>query len=242
MPNLTAEAIYLQLGQLLSELPDLSRGTITPEINRELGRLIALVEHTGAGGIDIIALKSAIQFLGGPNQAVNAQTISSIGYAALARAELDAPAATQGSFIASGNPFDAFASVGKVFSVASKDLLIVDPYADGNLLTDYSVQAPEHVCIRVMTDAKNHKPGLKPAMTNWVQQFGSVRPIQIRLAPPGVLHDRLIIVDGASAYALGQSFNKLATRSPTSIVRANPETGALKIAAYEQLWQSATPI
>jgi hypothetical protein len=58
-------------------------------------------------------------------------------------------------------------------------------------------------------------------------------------------HDESInchIIDKSVAFDLGQSFNALAERSPTSLIRSDPETASLKIAAYEDLWQSAQPL
>jgi hypothetical protein len=50
------------------------------------------------------------------------------------------------------------------------------------------------------------------------------------------------VVDGATVSALGQSFNKLAERAHTSLVRMDPETAGLKIGAYAAMWQTATPL
>jgi hypothetical protein len=70
----------------------------------------------------------------------------------------------------------------------------------------------------VLADTAEHKKTLGPAAQRWAQQFAKTRPpLEIRLAPAKTLHDRLII--------------KLAERAPTSLVRADPETGALKISA-----------
>jgi hypothetical protein len=44
MPLPSPEALYLQLGNLVAEMPDLANGPITPEMNRWLGRAAALVE------------------------------------------------------------------------------------------------------------------------------------------------------------------------------------------------------
>ena len=108
--SLTPEALYLQLGSLVAEMPDLANGPITPEVNRWLGRAITLVEATGA---DTAALKTAVQFLAIPDvREFNAQGIAATVHAALAKAELEAPAAVQGSFIAAGHTFDALRSRG----------------------------------------------------------------------------------------------------------------------------------
>jgi hypothetical protein len=94
----------------------------------------------------------------------------------------------------------------------------------------------------VMADEKQQKPSLKPATQAWITQFGSQKPLEVRLAQAGQLHDRLIIVEKTNAYDLGQSFNAIATRSPTAISRTDIQTAALKIAAYENIWQAADPL
>jgi hypothetical protein len=59
---------------------------------------------------------------------------------------------------------------------------------------------------------------------------------------PRTLHDRLILIDGKTAFVLGQSFKDSATRAHTSLVRMPPDAGKLKIEAYELMWSSATPL
>jgi hypothetical protein len=51
---------------------------------------------------------------------------------ALARVELKIPASGQGAFILAGNVHDALVAISKVLQLASKDVLIVDPYLDEN--------------------------------------------------------------------------------------------------------------
>ena len=239
--SLTPEALYLQLGSLVAEMPDLTSGPITPEMNRWLGRAAALVELTGDLA-NTVNLKVTSQSLDGVHRARNAQTIAAIVHQALAKAELMAPASSQGAFIAAGHTFDAFAAVGKVLGTATTDVLIVDPWADEKALTDYAVLAPDKVTVRLLADQADHKKSLKPAAEHWAQQFGAARPLVVRLAPPKALHDRLILVDGTTAWTLGQSFNKLAARAHTSLVRIDPELGALKIKAYAVMWEAAGPL
>jgi hypothetical protein len=174
---------------------------------------------------------------------INAQTIASFVHQALAQVELIAPARVQGSFVAAGSTLDAYAAVGRVLGMAKTDVLMVDPYADVKAVTQYAVLAPDSVAVRILADAASHKATLKPAAEKWVQQFGQSRaPLEVRLAPAKTLHDRLIIVDGIDVWGLGQSFNKLAERAHTSLVRMDPETGALKVAAYSEMWQKATTL
>ena len=62
--SLTPEALYLQLGSLVEEMPDLAHGPITPEINRWLGRAGALIEPI-TDNASIITFRVAVQNLHG---------------------------------------------------------------------------------------------------------------------------------------------------------------------------------
>jgi hypothetical protein len=167
------------------------------------------------------------------------EEITAVLYRSLAVAELKAPESAAGAFIPAGNAFDAFAALGKVLGGAQRDLLVIDPYMDEKILTDFGALPAEPVTLRLLADEATHKAGLPPAAQAWTKQHIGVRPVALRLAPPRTLHDRLIIADSADAWVLTQSFNAFATRAPASIVRVDPETAALKVSAYEAIWSAA---
>jgi hypothetical protein len=93
--SLTPEALYLQLGSLVAQMPDLANGPITPEMNQWLGRAAALIEEAGDQA-SATRLQNCAQFLDSINRALNAQAIAAIVHHALAKAELKAPAAVPG--------------------------------------------------------------------------------------------------------------------------------------------------
>lgn len=233
----------MQLRELVAEMPEFPafKIPIDRQGERWLGRAHALVSATGDGQ-DVAELKSAVGFLYTSSRDGGVRRIITILYRALAIAELNAPTAVQGAFIAAGNAFDAMTMVGKVLQEAKQSLLIVDPYMDEKVLTDFAGLASTGVALRLMADQQSHKQTLKPAVGRWATQHGTNRPIEARLAPSRSLHDRLIVVDGMGAWTLTQSFNALAARSPASIVRIDAETAALKVAAYEAMWQAAVPL
>jgi hypothetical protein len=88
---------------------------------------------------------------------------------------------------------------------------------------------------------ESRKPTLQPAAKRWETQYGDKRPLEVRLAPPRSFHDRVIIIDQMAVWILTQSLNAFATRAPASIIRVDPDTAALKIAAYEEVWTGAQP-
>lgn len=239
---LDAESLYAQLGRLVESMPALAtEHPISPATQQWVGRAFALVEEMG-DLVDISFFQSAANSLNSTLQARHAQTITAIVYRALAKAELQAPASGRGAFIPAGNAFDAFTAIGKVLTSATRDLLIVDPYMDEKALTDFAPLAPETATLRLLADQQSHKASLKPATDRWIAQFAGTRPLQVRLTAARTLHDRLIVVDGTVVWTLTQSINAFASRSPATIVRIDPETSALKVAAYDAIWQAATPI
>lgn len=214
----------------------------TSDGQRWLGRATALIEQ-GGNGLDQATFKVAVENLHSTLTYHNhVQQITAILYRTLARVELQAPPTSRGAFIPVGETFSAFTALSKILAEAQRTVLFVDPYADSNLLTDFAVLVPEGVTTLILADASVNKPMLAPAVRLWVKQYGSTRPLEVRLAPARSLHDRLIIIDERTSWSVGQSFNALAARAPTSILRADSETAHLKIQAHCLIWQGAVPI
>lgn len=241
--NIDPESLYLQLGQLVAEMPQLDgSGPITPDINRWLGRAALLVDATGSR-LDAIHLKSASDMLNSIIRDTNAQQIAAVVYRALAVAEANAPATTRGAFVGVGAAFDALQVIGKVLTEAKRDVLIVDAYMDSKVLTDFAPMAAEGVVIRLLADSFSTKPdALLPGVARWTQQFGTTRPLDIRLSTPRALHDRLILADGAMVWSLTQSLKDFAGRSPALVQRIDADLAAQKVDFYERVWIEATAL
>jgi PLD-like domain len=238
------ESLYLQLGALVAEMPALAGpGPVTAEMNRWLGRAAVLVEQAGDMS-DGIALTTAANFLNTVNRQMNAGQIEAVVYRALARAEERAPSAARGAFIGKGAALDALQAVGRALGEARRELLIVDPYVDSTVLTDFAPTATEGVSIKILSDSHTTKAAaIEPAARRWVQQFGTTRPLEVRLSPPRALHDRLIFADGATAvWTLTQSLKDIAGRSPASLIRESADLAQMKLDHYLQVWASATPV
>lgn len=240
------DRLYHELGYLIAEMPDLAATQWqTAEAQRWLGRASAWIEQSG-NLVDAAAFNAAVNSLCPnprfPSHIAAVPRVTTILYRALGRAELQASPASRGAFIPVGEIFSAFAALSKILSEATNTVMFVDPYADANLLTNFAVLVPDGVTTRVLADAGSRKAALAPALKYWVQQYGSERPLEGRLAPDRSLHDRLIIVDERESWSLGQSFNALAARAPTSLIRADLETAQLKIQAHNLIWQTSAPI
>lgn len=206
-----------------------------------LGQLHAVVSAMKRSG-DEISLNLATQQLLKTKGQLGSAEIRAVLYRSLAAAELAAPASEQGAFIAAGNELDAYAAISKLIASATKDLLIVDPYMDGKALSDFMPSAEEGVTLRIMVDEAAMKLTLAPALEKWKLQFGVSRPLEVRLASPRSLHDRLVVVDGIEVWSLTQSLKDFASRSHGSVLKAGTETASLKVNAYDRMWQEARSI
>jgi hypothetical protein len=237
------DRLYHELGYLIAGMPDMNTDQWQrPEGQRWLGRAAALIEQ-GGNLMDTATFNAAAENLHSiRNYPDHVQKIIVVLNRALARAELQASPSARGTFIQVGEAFSAFTALSKILAEAQSTVMFVDPYADANLLTDFAVLIPEGITTLILADASGRKAALAPAVRHWVQQYGSARPLEARLAPDRSLHDRLIIIDERESWSLGQSFNALAARAPTSLLRADPETAQLKIQAHAQIWQAADPI
>jgi hypothetical protein len=241
---MTDDDAYKLLGQLVSEMPQelFDRGgVLRPQHHLWLGRAINIAKEYLTVS-ERVLLTSASTNLDGVLKTSNAQSLSVLLHLALANAEAKASTPLRGMFLAAASPFDALMNIGKVLREAQQDVLIVDPYADESLLDEFSRQANVGVSIRVLSETGKFKSTLGPARDRWVEQFGTERPIQLRASKVGSLHDRLIVVDSREAWAIGQSFNQLAKRASTTILRIDTEPAGLKIAAMDSLWAEATTI
>ena len=234
------EALFKQLQALLNTMPDFQN--LNDDTRRWLGRLSALVSETGSV-VDQVAVTTHTSRLQSPQlRAHSVAEIKNILFRALASAELGAPSGAQGAFIAAGNQFDAFSAVAKILAEANSGILLVDPYMDATILTDFAVLAPEGVPVRLLADQASVKPSLAAAVPKWLTQHGGARPLEVRVAAPRSLHDRSIQIDATDAWIATQSFKDLASRSPASLSRLDGEAGKLKIDAYEAIWSKSTRI
>lgn len=240
---ISPESLYLQLVQLVAEMPELGgRGVHPAETYRWLGRAAQLVNATG-NLADSVGIANASESLGNGQRGNESQRINAIIFRALAFAEANSPAATRGGVVAVGETFTALQVIGKVLSEAKQDALIVDAYLDGKVFTDFAPLASIGVAVRLLSDSFYTKSdALIPFASRWTQQYGGTRPLDVRMSVSRALHDRLIIIDGSLVYSVTQSLKDFAGRSPALVQRVDQDLAAMKIGHYAQVWAAAAPV
>lgn len=238
---ISAQSLYVQLGRMAENMPDLSDPPGSA-IVRWLGRAQILIKELDSSqGIDFKNETDALLRADFDRHAPAAR-VGLIFFRALTTAELRAPAASQGAFIPAGNVFDAQVEIGKLLADAKREVWIIDPYLDEKALTDFAILGPENIPVRLLADEATYKPSLPGASQRWVQQYRGARPLETRLSPPRKLHDRLLVIDTKDIWILTQSLNAFAARAPATIVRADQEMTILKLAAYQDIWNASRAI
>lgn len=244
--KLSPQSLYHQLGRLLADQPDLlafdESWNLPTSTIQWLAQATALVKASGDLSLAVRMEHAVKQLVGTYQTEQNAREIVLILNQALATLELQLPAGAQGAFVTPGASLDAYAALSKIITAATRSVLIVDPYMDITAVTEVAELVPNGVRVQLLSDAGAVKPTLRPAASKWVQQYGAVRPLEVRLAAARSLHDRLVITDATVAWVLTQSLKDFAKRSPATIQRADPDLAAMKAAAFEAIWGGATPL
>ncbi|MFK0690278.1 phosphatidylserine/phosphatidylglycerophosphate/cardiolipin synthase family protein [Mesorhizobium sp. IMUNJ 23033] len=205
-----------------------------------LAKAVALVEAVGNLPENVKIAEVAVNYRDYAH--IYGPSIWGILQRSLARAELAAPASSAGAFLPVGSAMDAMTAIGKVLKEARSNVLIVDPYMDHIILTDFAPMISEGIKIELLSDTAHLQATLAPAVIRWASKYGLTRPIEARKTGPRALHDRLIVVDGSKVWRVSQSFKDLAGRSPAMIALVPADVAALKIPAYADIWTAATSL
>jgi hypothetical protein len=241
-----AEKAYIQLNALLIASPnlcDVDERLHTPdETLKWLGEVSAVVSTLNST-IDNMELSAATSHLiSSQGGSAPASKIKLVLYRCIALAQQRSPATAQSAFIATGADFDAFAALQRIFQHAKSSVLIVDPYMDESVLLSFAVLVGEKVSIALLSDESGIRPALKPAADTWIAQYGTDRPLAVRVAPKRTLHDRIILIDNTEAWILTQSLKDFAARSPATIQKVDPQLAAMKFEAYSDIWKASTAV
>jgi hypothetical protein len=206
-PSSEAQALYAKITWLIQTMPDLT-APLSADTLRWLGRAQVLVEQAeGAGAkVEFQHHRNTLE----QYRQISAERIAGLLYRALAAVETMMPAPFEGAFIPAGNTFDAMTAVTKIFARAKAELLIVDPYLDEKILTEFAPLAPAGVKLKLLCDEAGYKQTLTLALGKWVQQYGVRRPIEARAARARTLHDRLVAVDGELSPKVGDGGDQAA--------------------------------
>ncbi len=240
--SLPAEQLLVLLEAAIRDAPAfVYQEPLTESDIRWLGRVDALLEASGSMPA-LIGFRTARAGLGSFNHDRTKLLIPL--HDAYSKIELRVPSALQGAFIPAGDTWNGYAAIVKLIQRDCEDLFIVDPYLDLGLYTDFAPLAAASKGMRALTSRQsaNH-PGLSTISAKWAgDSISNGRAVEVRYAPKGTLHDRLIIIDGTEVWLVSQSLKDIAKRSAASVSRADPELASMKAQHYSDLWSQSEPL
>jgi len=136
-------------------------------------------------------------------------------------------------FIAKGEVYSAYRTIKNIMSQGQKEILVIDPYVDEDLLDMFASLDPS-VKIKVLTE--HLKGDFKLAFRKLQQQRGG---IEVRCSSQ--FHDRFIVVDGRACYQLGGSINHAGAKATVIGIKSDAIRDRV-IAEAENTWSSASPV
>lgn len=136
-------------------------------------------------------------------------------------------------FIAKGEVYTAYRAIKNIISEGQKEILVIDPYVDEDLLDMFASLDPA-VKIRVLTE--HLKGDFKLAFRKLQQQRGG---IEVRCSSQ--FHDRFIVVDGRACYQLGGSINHAGAKATVIGIKSDAIRDRV-VAEAGSAWTSASPV
>ncbi len=230
------------LEAVIRESPNFVYGDpLTEKELRWLGRADAILEASGAIPA-LLSFRTARHNLGGYSHSRDNILIPL--HDAYSRMELLAPIASQGAFIPAGATWNGYAALIKLVQTECNDLLIVDPYLNASIFTDFAPHATARHGVRCLTARRQeYHLSLLASAGRWATDtISQTHQVDVRYVPSGSLHDRLIIIDNREVWLISQSFKDIAKRSPASVTRADMEMSLMKAQHYEALWDQGTDL
>jgi len=140
-----------------------------------------------------------------------------------------------GQVYGSQQQYDFLRDLKEIILGAQTEVLVVDPYFDGQAFETYlgplgSGCSIRILCSRYSSDVAGH-----------VAAFSGQYNVKPALRKSQDLHDRLVIIDRSDCWIVGGSI-KDAGKKPTYLVPLQPNIALTKIEIYEALWCDAKPV
>lgn len=145
------------------------------------------------------------------------------------------PAAAPVYLIDPTQAVQAVSSLHRILANMQGTILICDPYLDA-VTIEHLDSCPPSAVLYVLTETLKDSGKLRRLLAAMLAQG---RRIEIRVGPPGQLHDRYII-DDSSMYLSGTSLNGFGKRQ-SFLVQMGPDIRNITVADFQRRWAGAAP-
>ncbi|MCG8047365.1 MAG: hypothetical protein N0C89_02690 [Candidatus Thiodiazotropha endolucinida] len=134
-----------------------------------------------------------------------------------------------------GDVYKFFADLKSIISDAENELLIVDPYFNGEAFNAYLSEVDASINVRVLAD--RYSKDIKAYVDKHIDQYGS----SIEIKRSKELHDRIVFIDDGVSWIMGGSIKDAGKKATYLIPLATPITEA-KYAIYNEIWARASNV
>jgi len=226
--------ILLKLVELYEHAPDFGRGPVMAmsEERHWLSSVGALlkaisIEHDVKHTINIGMLGQYHDF------AINS-ILSQIGDAIEElKLDLELDGRSEiGSAYEPGDVYRFYADLRAIISAVQSEIVVVDPYFNGEAFDAYLSSTPNEISIKILAD--RYTEDISKYVSRHIEQFQS----KIELRQTKELHDRLLIIDNRDCWVVGQSI-KDAAKKATYLIPLSPAISESKLNIYSKIWERA---
>lgn len=134
-----------------------------------------------------------------------------------------------GSAYAPGEVYKFFADLKAVINQSEREIVVVDPYFNGEAFDTYLSSAGTGLHIRILAD--RYSKDVNTYVTKHSAEFGS----RIELRASKELHDRIVFIDDDQAWIMGGSI-KDAGKKATYLIPLTLPLAAAKKRIYLEIW------
>ena len=139
-----------------------------------------------------------------------------------------------GSAYAPGDVYRFFADLKEIINSATSEIMIIDPYFNGEAFDAYVSTVDTNLDINILAD--RYSKDINAYIEKHKTQFNTA----IALRHSKELHDRIIFIDENTAWIMGGSI-KDAGKKATYLIPLQTELALAKKAIYKEIWERATP-
>ncbi len=137
-----------------------------------------------------------------------------------------------GNAYAPGDIYKFYADLKAVINSASSEVMVIDPYFDGQAFDAYLGTSSPGITIKILAD--KYAKDISAYVAKHMQQYKS----NIELRSSKQLHDRLVFIDNDFAWIMGGSI-KDAGKKATYLIPLSSEIVNAKKQTYSDIWNQA---
>jgi hypothetical protein len=142
-----------------------------------------------------------------------------------------------GNAYKSGDRYDFFRDLKSIIRNAKNELLIIDPYLNGEAFDTYLSEVDLLVNVRILVGNRCSKV-IKEYVDRHKTQYNS----SIKVKKSNELHDRVIFVDDDVSWIIGGSINDACKKKATYLIPLATSITEAKCAIYSEIWDRASEI